>query len=153
MIFLILIWWFTHKDELLWYYHTKLESKCISILKAPETETAWQWLGWGMACSHSVGRQTECKCVSPHALPNTESFLCWMWSCSATSKGYVCESDCMTYTYSIIRWTCKWLETPFLHLRHCSVFWFKIAPLTFEIYLGVRPAAWEGNGESASDYP
>jgi len=132
-------------------YQTWKQSICI--LKDPETETAWQWLGWGMACIQSVGRQTEYKCDSSHVLPNTESFLWWMWSCSETSKGYVCESDCMTYTYSISRWTWKRLETPFLHLHHFSVLWFSIVPLTFEIYLGLRPVAWEGNGESGSEYP
>jgi hypothetical protein len=125
MTFLVLIWWFSHKDELLWYYHTKLESKCICIFKDPDTETAWQWLGWGMACSQSVGRQTECKCDSPtlnHFCDECEVAL------RPAMGMYVNLTAWHTLTPLADGLGNGWRHH-FLHLHHFSVLWFKIVPL------------------------
>jgi hypothetical protein len=50
--------------------------------------------------------------------------------------GMCVNLDCMTYTYSISRWTWKWMKKPFLCLLQISVLWFKIIMLILEIYLG-----------------
>ena len=132
----------------------KTENKCVSILKDRKTEAAWQWLGWGMAWHLRVWGDKQNVNVLAHMCCPVG---CHFWEeCGIALRPawgmYVNLTAWHTLTPLADGLWNGWRNhfyIPFNFFFSCSP---KLSHLTFEIYLGLGPVAWEGNGESASDY-